>query len=74
MFASSNECKHSENLRSYVLAVLTLQKKTDVWKSAPGSKVSTTLRRGAPGLRSIITSINNTKLIMKSLTEASAIG
>ena len=50
MFASSNEYEHSENLRSYVLAVLTLQKKTDiVWKYAPGSKVSTTLRRGAPG-------------------------
>ena len=61
MFASSNKYKHSENLRSYVLAVLTLLKKTDiVWKSAPGSKVSTALRRGALGLRSITSSINNT--------------
>ena len=75
MFVSSNECKHSKNLRSYVLAVLTLQKKTDiVRKSAPGSTVGTTLRREALGLCSIITIINNTKLLLKSLTEASAIG
>ena len=61
MFASSNKYKRSENLSSYVLAVLTLQTKTDiVWKSAPGIKVSTALRRGAPLLRSIITSVNNT--------------
>ena len=61
MSASSNKYKHSENLRSYVLAVLTLPKKTDIaWKSAPGSKVSTAMRRRAPGLRSIITSIKNT--------------